>query len=391
MPFSAPSAWWGEGEFGMRALVTGGAGLIGSHIVDLLLERGHSVRIMDNLEPTVHLEGRPNWIPASAEFLEADVRDEAAWERALAGIDTIFHQAAYGGFAPEISKMTAVNALGTTLMFEVIKKKALPIRWVVTASSQAVYGEGLYSCKTHGEFHPPLRAEDRFRHGQWEIPCPQCGADAEGRPTRETTDADVTGVYSISKYFEERLTLAMGRELGIGATALRYSLTYGPRQSLFNPYSGICSIFSTRLLNGMPPVIYEDGKQSRDFIFVKDVAAANLLVAEDARSNGCVFNVGTGRATTVVEFARKLATAYGVDIEPVTPGYFRPIDLRHLFANTERLSGLGFKPAHTVDQGIAQYVAWIRSHGKPKEYFTRAEEYLKQLRIVRQADLTSSR
>jgi len=375
----------------MRALVTGGAGLIGSHIVDLLLERGHSVRILDNLEPTVHLEGRPDWIPKDAEFVEADVRDESAWERCLAGVDTVFHEAAYGGFAPEISKMTAVNALGTTLMFEVIKKKALPIRCVVTASSQAVYGEGLYTCQTHGEFHPPLRSEERFRRGQWEVPCPQCGADAEGGPTRESTDADVTGVYSISKYFEERLTLAMGRELGIGATALRYSLTYGPRQSLFNPYSGICSIFSTRLLNGLPPLIYEDGRQSRDFVFVKDVAAANLLVAEDERANGRVFNVGTGRATTVTDFARKLAKAYGVDIEPETPGFFRPIDLRHLFANTDQLSALGFKPRHSVDDGIAQYVQWIRSGGKPKEYFSRAEEYLKQLRIVRQADLAAKR
>ncbi|MBI5867083.1 MAG: NAD-dependent epimerase/dehydratase family protein [candidate division Zixibacteria bacterium] len=375
----------------MKALVTGGAGLIGSHIVDLLLERGHTVRILDNLEPTVHLEGRPAWIPKDAEFIEADVRDESAWERALAGVDTVFHQAAYGGFAPEISKMTAVNALGTTLMFEVIKKKALPIRWVVTASSQAIYGEGLYACKTHGEFHPPIRSEERFRRGQWEVPCPQCGVDAAGCATRESTDADVTGVYSISKYFEERLTLAMGRELGFGVTALRYSLTYGPRQSLFNPYSGICSIFSTRLLNGLAPVIYEDGKQSRDFIFVKDVAAANVLVSEEPRANGRVFNVGTGRATTVADFARKLAKAYGVNIEPSTPGFFRPIDLRHLFANTEQLGALGFKAAHTVDQGIAQYVAWIKSCGQPKEYFTRAEEYLKQLRIVRQADLAAAR
>lgn len=371
----------------MKALVTGGAGLIGSHIVDLLLERGHSVRILDNLEPTVHLDGRPDWIPHDAEFIEADVRDESAWERALKGIDTVFHEAAYGGFAPEISKMTAVNAVGTTLMFEVIKKKSLPIRKVVTASSQAIYGEGKYTCATHGDFHPPLRSEDRFRRGQWEVPCPQCGADAAPRPTDEMTDADVTGVYSITKYFEERLTLAMGRELGIGATALRYSLTYGPRQSLFNPYSGICSIFSTRLLNGLPPVIYEDGRQSRDFIFVKDVAAANLLVAEDGRANGVVFNVGTGRATGVAEFARKLARAYKVSTEPETPGFFRPIDLRHLFANADRLKALGFQPKYSVDDGIAQYVEWIRSRGKPKEYFSRAEEYLKQLRIVRRADL----
>jgi dTDP-L-rhamnose 4-epimerase len=370
----------------MKTLVTGGAGLIGSHIVDVLLERGHDVRILDNLEPTTHLEGKPDWIPAQAEFIEGDMRSEAALRRALDGIDLVFHEAAYGGFAPEISKMTDVNALGTTLMFEVIKKNKLSVSKVVTASSQAVYGEGLYACPQHGEFHPALRPVERLRRGQWEVPCPQCGIDSQPRPVRENIDADVTGVYSISKYFEERLTLAMGRELGIGAVALRYGLTYGPRQSLFNPYTGICSIFSTRLLNDLPPIVYEDGRQTRDFIFVRDVAEANVLVAMDDRANGQVFNVGTGKATTVAEFARKLASAYGKKIEPETPGSYRPIDLRHLFTDPSKLQQLGFKAKHSLDEGIEQYVAWISARKRPREYFTQAEKHLQEMRIVLRAE-----
>ncbi len=369
----------------MRALVTGGAGLIGSHIVDLLLKNGYEVRIFDNLEPQTHLKGKPSWIPKEAEFIQGDMRNEKVLESSLKGVDIIFHEAAYGGFAPEIAKMTDVNALGTAKMLEIIRNKKLDIKKIVTASSQAVYGEGKYSCEEHGIQHPPLRPIDQLSRGEWEVKCCICSKPMKGLPVDEAMEVNVTGVYSISKYFQERLTLNFYKETGIPTAALRYSLTYGPRQSVFNPYSGICSIFSTRILNNLPPVVYEDGSQSRDFIYVKDVARANLLVAENEAIKGEVFNVGTGKATRVTDFLSILIRAYKSDIKPVFPNEYRPIDLRHLFANASRLNKYGFKPQYDIETGVAEYVGWIQKMGSPKEYFSKAMEYLKDLKIVRKA------
>lgn len=370
----------------MKALVTGGAGLIGSHIVDLLLKKGYEVRIFDNLEPQTHLEGKPSWIPKEAEFIKGDMRNEKDLELALKGIDIIFHEAAYGGFAPEIAKMTDVNALGSAKMFEIIRNKRLDIKKIITASSQAVYGEGKYYCQEHGIQHPPLRSIEQLSEGEWEVKCPFCLKPMEGRPVDEEMAVNVTGVYSISKYFQERLTLNFYKETGIPTVALRYSLTYGPRQSIFNPYSGICSIFSTRILNNLPPVVYEDGNQTRDFIYVKDVAQANLLVSENDNIKCEVFNIGTGKATRVIDFLAILTKAYNSDIKPVFPNEYRPIDLRHLFADVTRIRKFGFEPKYDIARGVCEYVNWIYSIGSPKEYFSKATEYLKELKIVRKID-----
>ena len=367
----------------MKALVTGGAGLIGSHIVDLLLKKGHAVRIFDNLEPATHLEGKPDWVPSDAEFILGDMRNLADVEKAVTGVDVIFHQAAYGGFAPELTKMTDANACGTARLFEVIRTKGLNIKKIVTASSQAVYGEGKYLCEQCGPCHPEPRPIAQLERAQWEARCPTCGAPTRGMPINEESPLKFTGVYALSKYFEERLTLALGREWGIPATALRYSLTYGPRQSVFNAYSGICSIFSTRLLNHLPPVIYEDGRQMRDFVFVEDIARANVLVMEKPEADGQVFNVGTGKGTAVMEFACLLGDAYRAKVRPITPGEFRPMDFRHLIADNSRITSLGWKPTVTVAQGARRYAEWILSKQRPTEYFSQAEEVLKKMRIVR--------
>jgi len=365
-------------------LVTGGAGLIGSHIVDLLLERGYRVKVLDNLEPTTHPNGRPAWVPAAVEFIQGDVRNLDDWRRSLRDVEWVFHQAAYGGFAPEISKMTEVNTSGTARMFEAIRTDGLNISKIVVASSQAVYGEGSYTCPRHGTFHPGLRPLAQLEQGLWEVRCPECGTEASSVPIAEHVCPDVTGVYSITKYSQERMAIALGKEFGIPAVALRYALTYGPRQSLFNPYTGICSIFSMRILNGLPPVIYEDGRQTRDFTFVRDVARANLFVMEKEEANYHVFNVGTGRATSVAAFARLLARLYGrPEIEPSLPGEFRPLDLRHLITDTTKLSALGFVPEYTLEQGLQEYVSWIATQRHPKEYFEEAMRYLKKIGVVR--------
>lgn len=367
----------------MKVLVTGGAGLIGSHIADLLLEKGYEVRILDNLEPCTHPEGKPAWIPADAEFIHGDVRNMNDIERALQDVDVVFHQAAYGGFAPELSKMTDVNACGTARIFEVIRSRRLNVEKIVTASSQAVYGEGRYICTVCGPCYPDPRPISQLDSGEWEMKCPTCNAPVAGAPIPEEAPLRFTGLYALTKYFEERLTLALGREWGISAVALRYSLTYGPRQSLFNPYTGICSIFSTRLLNGLPPLIYEDGKQTRDFVFVGDVARANLLVLERDDADYQVFNVGTGRATTVIDFASMLRDAYGAKVDPTTPGEFRPMDCRHLVADNSNITSLGWEPTVSVRDGVQRYAEWILSKPRPAEYFSKAEQTLKALRIVR--------
>jgi dTDP-L-rhamnose 4-epimerase len=367
----------------VKVLVTGGAGLIGSHIVDLLLERGHDVRVLDNLEPATHLGGAPAWLPGDVEFIQGDMRCMDDVERAVAGVEAIFHQAAYGGFAPELVKMTDVNACGVSRIFEAIRSQRAEIKRVVTASSQAVYGEGKYSCDLHGPCFPDRRPIDQLERGEWEVRCPSCGEPTRGVPIPEDAPLKFTGVYALSKHFEERLTLALGREWGIPAVALRYSLTYGPRQSIFNPYTGICSIFSTRLLNGLPPVIYEDGLQVRDFVFVEDVARANVMAMENDEAEGQVFNVGTGVGTTVMDFALALRDAYGVNVEPVTPGEFRPMDFRHLIADCSRLRALGWESQVPLAEGVGRYAEWILSQGRPAEYFSEAEERLRELRIVR--------
>ena len=374
----------------MKALVTGGAGLIGSHIVDLLLQKGYEVRILDNLEPCTHVEGKPAWVPPDAEFIHGDVRSTDDIERALQGIDVIFHQAAYGGFAPELTKMTDVNACGTARIFEVIRTRGLEIKKIVTASSQAVYGEGRYRCAVCGPCDPEPRSISQLEREEWEVKCPTCGAPVAGSPIPEEAHLRFTSLYSLTKYFEERLTLALGREWGIPAVALRYSLTYGPRQSLFNPYTGICSIFSTRLLNGLPPLIYEDGKQTRDFVFVGDVARANLLALEREDANYQVFNVGTGQATAVFDFAAMLRDAYGVKVDPTTQRQFRPMDCRHLVADNSRIKSLGWRPEVSVRQGVQRYAEWILSKPRPAEYFSKAEQTLKALRIVRTVEAPPS-
>lgn len=371
---------------GSKVLVTGGAGLIGSHIVDLLLEKGYDVRIFDNLEPATHVEGKPPWVPKDAEFIEGDMRSERDIEKALHGVGIIFHQAAYGGFAPELVKMTDANACGIARIFEVIRTRRLDVRKIVTASSQAVYGEGCYVCDRHGPVHPDPREIAQLERGEWEMRCPTCGAPSRGAPIREDAPLRLYGVYALSKYFEERMTLSLGRDWNIPAVALRYSLTYGPRQSIFNPYTGICSIFSTRLLNDLPPVIYEDGKQTRDFVYVEDVARANVLVMESDAANGEVFNVCTARATTVVDFATMLRDAYEKRVNPIVPGEFRPMDCRHLFADNAKLVALGWRPEVSVAEGVRRYARWILCKPHPREYFARAQTELKRLRIVRQAN-----
>jgi dTDP-L-rhamnose 4-epimerase len=363
----------------VTALVTGGAGLIGSHIVDALLAREIPVRILDNLDPQTHPNGRPDWIPDDAEFVQGDVRDRDVLARVLKGVDEVFHQAAFGGFTNEISVYYDVNATGTARIFEVIAERGLDIRKVVAASSQAVYGEGLYSCVEHGRVQPAMRTLDRLAERHWEPPCPICGRDVRPSLTPEDVDWNGETPYAVSKLAEERTVIGMGKRLDIPTVALRYAVTFGPRQSVFNPYTGIVSIFSTLLLNGTPAVVYEDGRQTRDFTFVTDIANANLLVMDDDRSNGRVLNVGRSEAVTVVELLEQLAAAYELPASYTIPGEFRPGDVRHLVHDAGAIRTLGWEPQSSLEDGLAAVAEWIRHQGDVREYYTEA---LKRLRLA---------
>jgi dTDP-L-rhamnose 4-epimerase len=364
----------------LKTLITGGAGLIGSHIADLLLKRGHTVRILDSLAKPTHLHGRPAWIPEEVEFIFGDVRSEADLDHALDGVDWVFHEAADGGFTNAISHYFTNNSLPTAVLYELIRDKH-PVQKVIVASSQAVYGEGKYNCPEHGPFYPLPRPLKQMKARRWELECPQCGAPSAGVPIDES-HVNPLLPYAMSKHWNEMVALNMGKLYSIPTVALRYSLTYGPRQSLFNPYTGICSIFSTRILNDKPPVVYEDGHQTRDFIFVEDVARANLFVAENDAANYRSFNVGTGKATTVIDFVTALERVYGREVGYKIRGEFRPGDFRHLVADASRLRALGWKPTISLNEGLQRYADWIMGYGTIKEYFSKAELFLKQTQVI---------
>ncbi len=365
-----------------RALVTGGAGLIGSHIVDLLLREGWTVRILDNLEPQTHKNGKPAWVNPAAEFVQGEVQDYATMHSALTDIDVVFHEAAYGGYMPEMAKYVLVNSFGTAQMLEIIRDHALPVKKVVVASSQAVYSEGAALCPEHGHVVPLLRPAEQLRAGDFEVHCPACGRATASIPTPEATPGGGETVYALTKVDQERLVLLWGKQTGIPAVALRYSCTYGPRQSLFNPYTGVIAIFCTRLLNGQAPILYEDGGQTRDLCFVEDIARANLLAAETDKLDGLPVNVGSGRATSVRDLAGIIAGQLGVEIEPLARGEFRPGEIRSLISDISRARTVGYEPRTTLEQGIARYIEWIRTQGSVEDYFAKAEAGLRAKGIV---------
>jgi len=365
-----------------HALVTGGAGLIGSHLVDLLQSEGWKVRILDNLEPNTHKLGKPAWVNPAAEFVEGDLRERATITSALAGIDVVFHQAAYGGYMPEIAKYVHVNSFGTAQMLEVIREDKLPIKKVVVASSQAVYSEGAGQCPEHGLVFPSVRPVEQLRVGDWAVHCPICGAVTTSVPTPENAPVGGETVYGLTKVDQEKLVLLWGKQCGIPTVALRYSCTYGPRQSIFNPYTGVIAIFCTRLLNDLPPVLYEDGEQTRDFSFVEDIARANLLVAETDKLDGLPVNVGSAAGVTIREVAEQISAALGIQIKPEANGEFRPGEMRHLTSGTESISAAGYKPQVSLAEGIGRYLDWIRSQADVKDYFSEAADILRSKGIV---------
>jgi dTDP-L-rhamnose 4-epimerase len=356
------------GVFGSMAnrkkiLITGGAGFIGSHLADELLAHGYYVRALDLLSPQVHGASReaPGYLDPDVEVLSKDVRDADAVERALRGIDAVFHFAASVGVGQsmyEIEKYTSHNSIGTAVLLEALMKQ--PVEKLIVASSMSIYGEGLYRSSTGRIYDNAERSLDRLKCGLWEL-CDGDGSPLEPIPTPESKPPALNSVYALSKYYQERLCLMFGRAYKIPTVALRFFNAYGPRQSLSNPYTGVLAIFASRCLNDKPPLIFEDGRQKRDFVSVYDIACACRLALETARAADVVLNVGSGRPYSVLEIAECIAGVLNKErLRPKTTGKYRVGDIRHCFADISLARSLiGFEPRIDLQDGIRDLAEWL--------------------------------
>jgi dTDP-L-rhamnose 4-epimerase len=366
-----------------HVLVTGGAGFVGSHIVDELVTRGHRVRVLDTLDPQVHglhageAGFRPEYLNPAVELVDGSCGDPKTINDALEGVDVVFHEAAVVGVGQsmyEIDRYVAGNTQSTAVLLQAIvdRMDERPLERLIVASSMSIYGEGQYRLPDGSFYAPRMRPDAQLAEKQWEMLGPT-GAVAAPEPTTEEKPLNATSVYALSKRDQEDYCLLIGGVYGIPTVALRYFNIYGPRQALSNPYTGVAAIFGSCLLNGDAPIIYEDGCQSRDFVHVSDIVQANMLAleADPAAIAGRVFNVGSGRSTNLIELLELLEKALDVSgIEPIVPGQFRTGDIRHCYADISQISeALGYEPAVDLDSGLTELAAWMRT--QPAQNFTR--------------------
>ncbi len=345
-------------------LVTGGAGFIGSHLVDALVRDGYRVRILDSLADEVHQGIVPEYLNPDAEFVRGDVCDPEAVEKALDGIDAVYHLAAELGLGRsmyQVRRFVTGNDLGTAVLLEELIKRREQIKKLIVASSMSLYGEGPYRCEScEKTYFPELRSESSLAAKNWEFECEGCGSELVAIGTPESKPLNPTSVYAVGKQVQEQYSLIIGRAYKIPTVAFRYFNVYGPRQALSNPYTGACAIFSSRLLNDQSPLIYEDGLQTRDFVSVHDIVRANLLALNSDGADYQVLNVGTGRANTIRSIAEVIAKGLGKNIEPEVSGQFREGDIRHCIADISKArTSLGYEPTVRLEDGIAELLDWV--------------------------------
>ena len=369
----------------MKILVTGGAGFIGSHTCDRLLSLGHEVIVLDALTRPVHRNGRPAYLTPGTDFYQGDTRNRDLVTNLLRRVNAVYHFAAYQDYLPDFSRFSDVNVVSTALLYEIIVAERLDLARVVVASSQSAMGEGLYWCPVDGEQTPGMRPESALAAGQWDIPCPVCGGPMELRATPERV-SNPQNAYGMSKLAEEMVAINLGRRYGIPTVALRYSIVQGPRQSVYNAYSGACRIFCLSYLLGKAPVLYEDGGAIRDYVNIEDVVDANVLVLWDDRAAGRVFNVGGGQAVTTREFADIVMRQYGSDQPGVVTGEYRFGDTRHILSDISALRALGWEPRRTPVQSVAAYAAWLEDMDGLDGVLAEADARMRALGVVRKVD-----
>lgn len=348
-----------------NVLITGGAGFVGSHTADALLQKGYSVKVFDNLAQQVHGGGLPTYIHSDIELIEGDVRDREALATAVKGVDAVYHLAAAVGVGQsmyEIASYTETNIQGTANLLQAILDTHSRPQKLIVASSMSVYGEGQYLCSFCNTSAPLHRDTQQLKQKQWELRCSVCGEPMLPVATDEDKASQCTSLYALSKKAQEEMVLLFGRTYDIATVALRYFNIYGPRQALSNPYTGVAAIFASRLMNGNAPVIFEDGLQSRDFVSVHDVVQANLQALHSGGADGIAVNVGTGIPVTVLEIAQLIARMLGREIEPKRSGLYRAGDIRHCYAETSQaFKRLGFVAGTTLEDGITELVHWLAS------------------------------
>lgn len=366
-----------------KVLITGGAGFIGSHTADALAAKGYAIRIMDNLGTPVHNGKWPAYVQGKGyELMKGDVRNRSAWSKALKGVEYVYHLAAYQDQRLDFSTFFETNTTSTALLYEEIVAKKLPIKKVIIASSQFVYGDGMYQCAHTGQkeaFYPDLRALKDLEQQKWDIECPH-GKSAECIPFEENQPVHPTNSYGLSKHALEELAIRLGKTYKIPTTIFRYSIVQGERQSPRNLYSGALRIFVSQALAGVPITAYEDGNATRDFVNIHDVVRANLL-GLTAKTDYEICNVGGDKPYTVLEFAKEVKRITKSN-STILLGSFRRTDTRHAISNVEKLKKYGWKPKYSIEDSITAYTKWFIEEGflktVNKKHLIRLQEGIKK-------------
>ena len=370
-----------------KILVTGGAGFIGSHIIDQLLEKGHQVVVLDNLDSQVHEGSKiPDYLSKNLEFLKGDVTNKEEFDNALQDIDVVYHEASAVGVGQSMYKISHymnANCMGTANLLDHLANKNHNIKKVIVAASMSSYGEGLYKCEKCGNVRPSLRSENDVNSGQWEPLCPYCKSQIKPVAITETAKQNCNSIYAIGKKVQEDMVLNVGQTYGIPSVVLRYFNVYGPRQSLSNPYTGVAAIFMSRIKAGNRPVVYEDGLQTRDFVSVHDIAKANVMAMEQKSANYQRFNVGSGIPLTIKSISETLAKLYGKEeIVPDVQNKFRKGDVRHCYADIRKIKSLlNWKPSITFEEGMKEYIEWSKKQ-ESVDMFEKAAQELKEKRLI---------
>lgn len=369
-----------------NVLVTGGAGFIGSHIVDKLVEQGFRVTILDNLDKQVHRGKVPGYLNKKARFIKGDVTKRSNLTEALEGMDAIYHEASVVGVGQsmyEIDRYVYNNSLGTARLLNFLANNKHKVKRIIIASSMSAYGEGLYQCKKCGQIRPTLRSDKQMEKKDWELHCPKCNSYLIPIGTPETEKFSCNSIYAVTKQSQEDMVMIFGNAYGIPTTAFRYFNVYGPRQSLSNPYTGVAALFLSRLKNDNPPVIYEDGSQTRDFISVYDIAEANVAVLENPKTWNKVFNLGTGHPVSIKEVSLILSSLLNLKIKPEISNRFRTGDIRHCYADISLIKDiLGWQPKWNFKEGMQNLIEWSKPE-EAKDFFNQASQQLKAKGLIR--------
>lgn len=367
-----------------KILITGGAGFIGSNLSLKLIEKGYEVTVLDNLSPQIHGEYSPLYesIKDKVNFIKGTVLSYDDWKKALDAVDVVVHLAAETGTGQsmyEIEKYTDVNIKGTSIFLDILANEKHSVKKMIVASSRSIYGEGKYDCQKCGIVYPNERKDEDMKNGDFSVKCPYCGMDAKLLATDEDSKIHPSSIYGITKQVQEQMFMVMGKSLGIPAVAFRYQNVYGAGQSLSNPYTGILSIFSTRIKNGNDINIFEDGKESRDFVYVDDVVEATILGIEKDEANYEVFNVGLGEAIDVNTVADTLVRAYNSNSKITISGNYRLGDIRDNYADLTKIkSKLGFEPKVRFEEGIKRFTIWVNEQEVVEDKYEKSIEEMKE-------------